>query len=425
MKIDSSNVYHTDLHILLSIMELHTIQIQSLLSRFPLFELSYEKVAHKKVSASYSLAMAIPRGKKYYLWYTFYGDRNVCFLMELNKERRISRVSIVDTWLHPSWSLGTILYGTLLENILGMTDPASVATASPQSVFVIEEIYAFQGRSLREYTFSEKFRFIYEVLETQSSATGRGVSTGADEASHTVVLSLPILWIFDESVSSTDSVPGHLAKTVGYPIHHIQYRDPYRIAPYLNVVLNKLGNASTSTNATTSTTTPTAGYEPPVARDHVFDYHKPQYKYATVFQVKADIQYDIYHLYAYDDATHAPVYVQVAGVPNYKCSVFLNGLFRRIRENENLDWIEESEDESDFENTAFDKHVDLAKTLTMECIFHPKCKKWVPTRVVGEQARMVSLSKLTRSTDTQGRAPQRPHSHPHPHPRKYTGKPNK
>lgn len=397
-------------------MELNPIQIQSLLSRFPPFELSYEKVAHKKVSSSYSLAIAIPRGKKYYLWYTFYGDQNVCFLMELNKDRRISRVSTVDAWLHPSWSLGTILYGTLLEDILGMADPASAAAAPPQSVFVLEEIYHYQGRSLREYTFSEKFGLVCELLESQSSAKG---TVGMRPASHAVVLSLPILWIFDESISSTDTVPGHLAKNVGYAIHHIQYRDPYHISPYLNVAIHKLGNAAAAPAA------PTTTYEPPIARDHVFDYHKPQYKYPTVFQVKADLQFDIYHLYAYDDAAHAPVYVQAACVPNYKCSIFLNGLFRHIRENANLDLIEESEDEADFENTAFDKHVDLAKTLTMECMFHPKFKKWTPTRVLGDHAQMVSLAKLTRSTVVvvAPNAAHRSqyHGQPRPHP-KHTGK---
>jgi hypothetical protein len=139
--------------------------------------------------------------------------------------------------------------------------------------------------------------------------------------------------------------------------------------------------------------------DPPIARDLPFDYTKPQYRYPTVFRVTADLQYDVYHLYAYDDQTNAPVYIQPACVPNYKTSVFLNRIFRRIRENENLDWIEESDDEADFENTAMDKHVDLRKTVMMECTFHPKFKKWTPTRILGDSVKMVSLGKLVRAAD--------------------------
>ena len=35
----------------------------------------------------------------------------------------------------------------------------------------------------------------------------------------------------------------------------------------------------------------------------------------------------------------------------------MNSLFRNIKENKNIDYIEESEDESDFENTSEDKYV--------------------------------------------------------------------
>ena len=88
------------------------------------------------------------------------------------------------------------------------------------------------------------------------------------------------------------------------------------------------------------------------------------------------------------------MYYNIAYIPNYKTSVFMNGIFRKIRENENLDYIEESEDEEDFENTAEDKFVDLQKTIMMECIFSIKHKKWIPKKVVhGEK--VVHVSQLT------------------------------
>ena len=72
----------------------------------------------------------------------------------------------------------------------------------------------------------------------------------------------------------------------------------------------------------------------------------------------------------------------------------MNRLFRRIRENENLDAIEESEDEEDFENVDPEKYVDLKKTLFMECRFHLKFKKWVPIKVVDMRQKVVHISQL-------------------------------
>jgi hypothetical protein len=390
----------------------------TLLARFPHFELSYEKMAHKKVSSHHSLALGIPRGRKYYAWYTFHMDRNVCYLLELNKDKRILRTSEVHAPFDPSLSLGTILYGTLVENHRSPEETVA-ATGAPFSIFMAEEIYYYRGLSLRDYTFSEKFTFLLEFLESQAPFAAAVAATNTPLPS--LVCTLPIMWI-DEASEAT--IPPDLAKNAGYAIHHIQYRDPTRISPYLNVMVQKHATTATPTSATQPQVASTPSLpEPPIARDLPFDYAKPQYRYPSVFRVTADLQYDVYHLYAYDDQTNAPVYLQPACVPNYKTSVFLNRIFRRIRENENLDWIEESDDEADFENTAMDKHVDLRKTVMMECTFHPKFKKWTPTRILGDSVKMVSLGKLVRAADdrprqsfsrpAQGSHANRPRSH-HP-----------
>ena len=396
-------------------MELTSIQAQTLLSRLPAFELSYETVSHKKVPPTNSLALAIPRGKKYYAWYTFEMNRDVCYLMELNKDRRISRITKIDTVFHPSLALGTILYGTLLENILANT--AGEGAASPptkkHSIFVIEEMYYYKGISLKQHTFSEKFNYIHDLLNSQISKSFCETESSSTDLSHTVVYSLPIMWILDETIHTVESIPSDLATTVGYHVHHIQYRNPYSISPYLNVIVKKIGTAAAAPSSTPSVPSHPGGSEMThVMVEHTFDYSKPHYKYPCVFQVMADIQFDIYHLYAHDEKTQSTVYVQSACIPNYKTSVFMNGLFRRIRENVHLDYIEESDDEADFENTAFDKHVNLSKKLMMECVFHAKFKKWTPTRVLSENAPMVSLSKLVRSSDSMSSHPKPFRSYP-------------
>jgi hypothetical protein len=144
------------------------------------------------------------------------------------------------------------------------------------------------------------------------------------------------------------------------------------------------------------------GFAAPAASSVIKDYllpwrhavfSKPQYRLVTVFVVRADIQFDIYRLFAYG-GNKAEVYYGVACIPNYKTSVMMNRLFRRIPENECLDAAEESEDEADFENVEPDKYVDLAKELLMEFKFHSKWKKWVPVRVVDKRQKVVHISQL-------------------------------
>ena len=53
---------------------------------FPTFELSYEHVHHKKVPNIY---LAIPQGKKYYVWFTHYNGEDICCLLEYNRKKNL------------------------------------------------------------------------------------------------------------------------------------------------------------------------------------------------------------------------------------------------------------------------------------------------------------------------------------------------
>ena len=50
-------------------------------------------------------------------------------------------------------------------------------------------------------------------------------------------------------------------------------------------------------------------------------------------------------------------YYNIARIPDYKTSIFMNSLFRNIKENYDLDEIEMSDDEEDFENVNDDKYL--------------------------------------------------------------------
>ena len=56
----------------------------------------------------------------------------------------------------------------------------------------------------------------------------------------------------------------------------------------------------------------------------------------------------------------------------------MNTYFRNIRENQNLDYIEESETEDDFEDTDVSKYVNLDKSGLFLCKYNDRFKKWTP-----------------------------------------------
>jgi hypothetical protein len=72
----------------------------------------------------------------------------------------------------------------------------------------------------------------------------------------------------------------------------------------------------------------------------------------------------------------------------------MNKLFRIIKENNNLDALEESDDEEEFENINIDKFVHLNKSHKMICQFNHKFKKWVPVKLANENSRIISDNDL-------------------------------
>uniref|UniRef100_A0A6C0H2I5 Uncharacterized protein n=1 Tax=viral metagenome TaxID=1070528 RepID=A0A6C0H2I5_9ZZZZ len=358
-------------------MELTPNQLSHVISRMPEFELSYETISHSKVSLDYQIVVAVPLGKKYYAWFSFHQNKDVCYLFELNREKRIIKGKCITmpTETKPTLALGTLLYG-------------SIPDGQPDAPFIIEDIFFFQGISLKKEKFGNRMEFLLQFMEANPQISPKFV--------------LPVMWNIAHPLTEDAPVLPH---DIGYQVHHLQYRTTDVIKPFLNVQLGGGGGLFKKKN-NPSKPTQCADKQSPLfliesqAQLPLYkpDFNKPQYKMKAVFQVRADIQFDIYHLFAFGK-NKEPVYYNVAYIQNYKTSVFMNGLFRKIRENKNLDFIEESDDEDDFQNTNIDKYVNLQKKLYMECVFHAKFKKWIPIKIVDKNERVVHISKLVRGYD--------------------------
>ena len=353
-------------------MEVNPRQITNLSIRLPKLELSYETVFHKKVSALYDVCVSIPIGKRQFAWFTYDEGDDVCYLMDLARDGKIGRISQLNIACNQSLSLGTILYGTLCE-IDGL------------KFFVADDIYYYKGIYIKQRLFGEKIGFLHDVI------TNHLVPQFSDISS--VVFKMACM----ETLSETDDIESQAfyetaMNKSAYVSHHLQFRSTTQIMPYLNHTFK--ARAFTSATAV----------EPIIyIPRNDLDFGSNAYKSEAVFRVMADIQSDIYLLYAYNDAAETKYdFVDIAYIGSFKDRVFMNSLFRNIRENLNIDYGEESEDEDMFQNTNVDKYVDLKREYRMVCTFHQKFKKWVPLRTVDARSRCVNLSQLVRTRQTQG-----------------------
>ena len=348
-------------------------QIDDIMRRFPSFELSYETISHKKVPQQYDICLAIPQGKKAFLWFTFFRDQNVCLLITLGREKKVEQIEIISTQISCKLALNTIIYGSLW-----CPPPTAIHEPSPTVFFVVEDIYFYKGIPLARISVSERLGFLYDFLQTSNSLTMDRIR-----------VVLPVM-VARHPTDLPDS--NEWTEAAPYTIHHFQYRTLAGFSSYLN---EKYVDKRRCGLVITKPADPIPLIIEPDMHQSLprFDYAKPQYKAPTMFEIKAGLQYDIYHLYAYGKGSNR-VYCGIASIPNCKTSVLMNSIFRHIKENANLDAIEESDDEEDFQDLRLDKYVDLQKSASIECFFNAKFKRWTPVRVAQPHHKIVHISKL-------------------------------
>lgn len=116
------------------------------------------------------------------------------------------------------------------------------------------------------------------------------------------------------------------------------------------------------------------------------------------FRVSCTPTADLYELHEVK-SPHA--FVGNPMVSDYNTSKYMNNLFHNIRENDNIDLIEESDDEDDFENVRDDRWVANRGFVEMEFMMHPRFQKWVP---VTPDSIKCSRERANGSSSKRGRA---------------------
>jgi hypothetical protein len=308
-----------------------------ILRSFPNIELSYETTVHKKVY-NFDFIMAIPEGKKYFAWFTIFKNQNVCALLEISENKQINKIEIIKSCFKDSmcYGIGTILYGTLFykDNL---------------RFFTVEDNFYNCGTQINNKNPLKKYYFIKMMFLNELKQV--------TYFENSIVFGLPLM-------NKNFNILLKEIENLNYKIkcfHFINYSGIYGLSEKVersqiydikSLSFKDLKNFSSSIN---------------------------EHKREKGFKVKPDLQNDIYHLYTIDD-----YYVGIAYIQNYDCSVMMNKLFRNIKENENLDALEESDEEDKFQDERLDKYVSLDIIHNMCCTFNHKFKKWQPIRLMNK-----------------------------------------
>jgi hypothetical protein len=357
-----------------------------LLAKFPKIVPSYERILNKKEHTA-SLFSIIPKGLKSYLWFTYVEDKNVCCLLSLDNKKRIHSIEYQPMCFSSTLSMGqygTILYGTSFYS--------SCENGHKIKCFSCEDIIYYIGNKM-EWNAKTSFLSSNELVDLFTRQIKQVVYN-----KNFMICGLPI-------ITRQLSDAYEFAKNLPYTTYGIQQRTPsgqvigitpsgqvIGITPSSQVIgitpsSQVIGITPssqvigiTTTVGTFSERVSTAVTAPPI---HIVNNNTVD-KRDIIFKVNPSIHPDIYELHCQDDDAETECYYGVAMIPSYKSSVFMNGLFRKIKENGNLDLLEESDDEEEFQDNRNDKFVNLEKFLYMKCVFNKKFNKWQPIMVVNE-----------------------------------------
>ena len=336
---------------------------ESILSEFPNIKLSYENITHKKVYNS-DVILAIPEGRKCFAWFTTYNDKNVCFIMELAENKQIKTIKIVNVCFKSDLSYGTILYG-------------STFYYSQNTFFTIEDIFYYKGNNVSRDNWKNKFELFGKLMSESIKQMSLNNSF--------VVFGLPVF------SNKLDDFTSKL-ETIKYRLETIQFRsfnraNNFQFMSYKSFLIKDK---------------PDNLHKPVVLKKQTDGFqHTPYFndrgrrKKEIVFRIKPDIQNDIYHLFVNDIDEQTHVYYNVAYIPDFTTSVMMNKLFRNIKENQNLDALEESDDEEEFENEREDRFVNLDKCYNMVCLYNYKFKKWYPIKLADNNMKIVTQAELS------------------------------
>lgn len=304
----------------------------NVLNYFPNIELFYN-LTYKKVS-NYRLILAIPQGNKCFIWFTKMNNIYVALLIYItdikNGRYNFSNIYKLDNKFNNEL-YGTILYGCSF-------------TLNEKLYFSFEDIFYYKKTNVSSYIFLDKLTIINDILTNYIYKFNN---------ENSIIIGIPLM------NTNYNNINIMIQQHISYQIRELKYitesQDEYYVKYKKNTFSQRHQNQ----------------YQNQYQNQNQNQEKKQQ---INIFKVISGTKTDIYELYFYNKQLNEYKYHSVALIPNYKSSIMMNKLFHGLKNYENLDYLEDSDDEFDapLENNS----------KMMECIFNSKFKKWIPIKVI-------------------------------------------
>ena len=315
-------------------------EISLVLQKFPKFELSYENITHKKVHNA-NVILAIPEGKRFFTWFTSYNHENICFSLEIDDNNKIKNIKKLNTSFMDCL-LGTIFYGTMFKY-------------NDISCFSIEDIYYYKGQNYIYTPYSNKLQLLKDIFTNEISQSLLN--------NRFTVFGMPLIYS-DFNLLLTD------IQNLPYKISQLKFRFFEKNNSRKIMTMNYYNQTKNTEQIDKKIV------QKDTSQRDTYQNQRDKNKKTAIFKIMAGTEPDIYNLFITKNGNEE--YYDIAIIPDYKTSVMMNSLFRNIKENINLDFIEESDDETDFEDGREDKYTYLDRSFNIKCEFNYKFKRWIP-----------------------------------------------
>jgi hypothetical protein len=338
-----------------------------IISRFPSIKLSYEIVHYNKVLSNF-VFFAIPKGIKCFLWLTQERGKECCYVLYLDNKKNIIDVKRKTCCFDRTLSKGTIFYGTYF-------------VSNNKSIFAIEDLFYYKGTQI-SCNLMGKLELICSIKNYELNSIGYNKNC--------LSVGIPICSLdYNELLLRINNLQ--------YTVYCIQKRSDNKLSNMIkdNRKFEKNESTLNSVNKLNDN----------IVNNHTSNNAKMN-KYSkctttcniktAVFSVKADLKPDTYNLYCLCNKNY--VFYDSACIADFKTSEYMNTTFRNIKENSNLDALEESDDEDEFQNEEFDKFVNLDKSIIMKCVYNTTFNMWSPIEEMQSNVLVSHIDALPKIT---------------------------
>ena len=289
----------------------------------PRFQLCYAMDRHRKVAPD--AFVVAPRGDRSLLFFCSHEGEDACYLFRLNRHGKPDRGRRVLACFSSDLCAGTLLYGV---------------SQSDGTRFICEDVLWMRGEQVDRLSLIRKIPVWQDLFS-------RGI--GPAPSVRYLDICLPV-WTEDRGEAEKQ------AATSVYPCRGV-FGYGSRL-PGLRPLLLSAHTCSSRHRA--SLPGPSSAQGPAKA----------------ILIAEAFEAADTYDLYG-----QAPEGLQRIGracIPSLKASVMMNGFLRKIKENQNLDLLEESDDDTEFEDVAADRYLHPGRRVMVLCRYNPRHCAWEP-----------------------------------------------